>query len=105
MQPKDAEGIANSVDPDQTAPLGTIWSGSALFVQPCLSENLGKSRYLVVSYCGELNAHFYSAASLKYHAPDTQHDTTLSHIILTLGWPILALPSKSESQVSNQYHF
>ena len=24
MYPKDAEGIANSVDPDQTAPLGLI---------------------------------------------------------------------------------
>ena len=35
MHPKDAEGIANSVDPDQTA------SRSALFAQTCLSENLG----------------------------------------------------------------
>ena len=34
MHPKDAEGIANSVDPDQT--------GSALFAQTCLSKNLGK---------------------------------------------------------------
>ena len=42
----------------------------------------------------ELNAHFYSAASLKYHAPDTWHDTTPIHIILTLGWPVLALPCK-----------
>ena len=42
--PKDAEGIANSVDPDQTAPLGVVWSGSALFAQACLSENLGKLR-------------------------------------------------------------
>ena len=39
MHPKDADGIANSVDPDQTAPLGP---GSALFPQTCLSENLGK---------------------------------------------------------------
>ena len=43
MHPKDAEGtanrvdpdqtapLANSVDPDQTAPLGAVWSGSALF--------------------------------------------------------------------------
>ena len=44
MQPKDAEGTANSVDPDQTAPLGTVWSGSALFAKTCLSENLGKLR-------------------------------------------------------------
>ena len=35
---------------------------------------------------------FYSAASLKYHAPATWYDTTHSHIILTLGQPVLALP-------------
>ena len=34
MHPKDAEGIANSVDPDQ----------NALFAQACLSENLGTLR-------------------------------------------------------------
>ena len=44
MSPNDAEGIANSVDPDQTAPLGAVWSGSSLFAQTCLSENLGKLR-------------------------------------------------------------
>ena len=44
MHPKDAEGIANSVDPDQSAPLGAVWAGSALFAQTCLSENLGKYR-------------------------------------------------------------
>ena len=40
MHPKDEEGIANSVDPDQTAPLRAVWSGSALFAQTWLSENL-----------------------------------------------------------------
>ena len=45
MCPKDAAGIANSVDPDQTAPLGAVWSGSALFAQAYLSENLGTLRY------------------------------------------------------------
>ena len=49
MHPKDAEGIAKSVDPDQTAPLGAVWSGSALFAQTCLSENLGKLRYYILS--------------------------------------------------------
>ena len=39
MHPKDAEGIAKSVDPDQTAP------GSALFAQTYLSKNLGSLRY------------------------------------------------------------
>ena len=41
MSPNDADGMANSVDPEQTAPLGAVWSGSALFAQAYLSENLG----------------------------------------------------------------
>ena len=41
MCPKDADGMANSVDPDQTAPLGAVWSGSTLFAQTCLPEDLG----------------------------------------------------------------
>ena len=46
MSPNDADGMANSVDPDQTAPLGAVWSGSALFAKTCLSENLGKLQYI-----------------------------------------------------------
>ena len=41
MCPYNANGMANSVDPDQTAPLGAVWSGSAMFAQAYLSENLG----------------------------------------------------------------
>ena len=33
-------GIANSEDPDQTAPLGAVLSGSALFANPYLSKKL-----------------------------------------------------------------
>ena len=44
MSPNDADGMANSVDPDQTA-WGAVWSGSALFAQAYLSENLGSLRY------------------------------------------------------------
>ena len=44
MSPNDADRMANSVDPDQTAPVGADWSGSALFAQTCLSENLGTLR-------------------------------------------------------------
>ena len=44
MSPNDADETANSVDPDQTAPLGAVWSGSALFAQAYLSENLGPLR-------------------------------------------------------------
>ena len=45
MRPNDADGMANSADPDQTAPVGAVWSGSALFAQTYLSENLGSLRY------------------------------------------------------------
>ena len=41
MSSKDLDGIANSEDYDQTAPLGAVGSGSALFAQTYLSENLG----------------------------------------------------------------
>ena len=44
MSPNDADGMANRVDPDQTAPLGAVWSGSAPFAHACLSENLGSLR-------------------------------------------------------------
>ena len=45
MSPNGADGMANSVDPDQTTPLGAVWSGSALFAQASLSENLGSLWY------------------------------------------------------------
>ena len=41
MSPNNADRMANSADPDQTAPLGAVWSGFALFAQAYLSENLG----------------------------------------------------------------
>ena len=50
------------------------------------------SRRCLVATGSSINAQFYIAASLKYHAPDTLHDTTPSHIILTLGRQVLALP-------------
>ena len=59
ISPNDADGMANSVDPDQTAPLGTVWSGSTLFAQAYLSENLGKLRYcshIPVNWCQHLKS-------------------------------------------------
>ena len=35
---KDTDGLINSADPDQTAPLGAVWSGSTLFAHANLSE-------------------------------------------------------------------
>ena len=47
---KTLNGMANSVDPDQTAPEGAVWSGSALFAYAIFSatlvyENLGHLPY------------------------------------------------------------
>ena len=42
MHPKDAYWMANTVDPDGTAPL--VWTaprGSTLFAKTCLYKNLG----------------------------------------------------------------
>ena len=44
IQLNDAKEIANSEDPNQTAPLGAVWSGSALFAQTNLYKNLGSLR-------------------------------------------------------------
>ena len=56
MSPTDADGMANNVDPDQTAPLGAVWSGSTLFAQTCQSENLGSLWYMLQEFsklCGD----------------------------------------------------
>ena len=40
--PNDADWMANSVHPDQTAPEGaSVWSGSTLFAQTSLGKYLG----------------------------------------------------------------
>ena len=44
MSSNDADGMANSVDPDRTALLA-VWSGSALFAQAYVSKNLGSLHY------------------------------------------------------------
>ena len=54
MGSKDVDGIANIVDPDQTAPLGAVWSGSALFAKACLSENLGSLRYTMKEWSTQI---------------------------------------------------
>ena len=38
MHPKNADGMANSVDPDQTASSEAVWSWSALFAETYLSQ-------------------------------------------------------------------
>ena len=56
--------MANSVDPpDQAAPAGAVWSGSRLFAQTCLSENLESLLYALhwaITLC------FYQDVSMIY---------------------------------------
>ena len=47
MHPKDADGKANSVDPDQTASSEAVWSWSALFAETYLSQYIEFVRYTV----------------------------------------------------------
>ena len=37
---KSTDRMANSVDPDRTAPVGAVWSGSTLFAQTYVSKYL-----------------------------------------------------------------
>ena len=46
MHPKDADGMANSVDPDQTASSEAVWSWSALFAETYLSQYIEFVRYM-----------------------------------------------------------
>ena len=46
MHPKDADGMANSVDLDQTASSEAVWSWSALFAETYLSQYIEFVRYL-----------------------------------------------------------
>ena len=46
MCSKDAFGMASSAEPDQTAALGVVLSGSTLFVQPVYSKLSDHYRYI-----------------------------------------------------------
>ena len=78
MSPNDGHGMANSADPDQTA--RAVWSGSTLFAQAYLSENLGSLRNLK-SYClclhiscELLNEHMSNIMTKTTNEPE--HDKT-----------------------------
>ena len=58
MRQKDADRMANSVEPDQT-PSVAVWSGSTLFAQIYQSENLGSLRYVYSSDVKTINIFIY----------------------------------------------
>ena len=55
--------MANSVDPDQTAPIGAVCSGSMLFASiPNLSVMLGNYLQQTTSSDGHFQMHFFLGA-------------------------------------------
>ena len=46
--------MANSVDPDQTAPEGAVWSGSTLFAEEGLSRYFDFLKLLVLMMCSKI---------------------------------------------------
>ena len=50
MHPKDADGMSNSVDPDQTASSEAVWSWSALFAETYLSQYIDFVRYVCLLF-------------------------------------------------------
>ena len=115
MHPKDAEAIANSADPHQTAPLGAvaIWSGSALFAQTCLSKNLWTLQYLKIplNNTTKMQSHiglfpdkplgsgqfeFISAFSIGSHIYQRiMHLLNLSHLMTkSTKWPLCTAKTK-----------
>ena len=60
--------MANSVDPDQTAPLGYIGAVYTVFAQACLSENLGTLQYCKSLYfCVAFILRFYDRRLIGGH--------------------------------------
>ena len=78
MHPKGAYWMANSVDPDQIAPSEAVWSGSTLFVQICLSENLGSLRYY------NSNTDSWNSQNLSWREWTKSHE----HQAKTAAWSV-----------------
>ena len=69
MHPKDADGMANSIDPDQTASSEAVWSWSALFAETYLSQYIEFIRY---QYYDQMEGILYfQKNSLKWKQYDT----------------------------------
>ena len=77
MHPKDADGMANSVDPDQTASSEAVWFWSALFAETYLSQYIEfvwyvqvRKKFAQISYNYELTLYIMAIitpANLLHH--------------------------------------
>ena len=60
MHPKDADGMANSIDPDQTASSEAVWSWSALFAETYLSQYIEFIRKSALNLSGSQINFFFA---------------------------------------------
>ena len=83
MCTKDADGMSNRVDPDQTGSSGAVWSGSTLFAQTYLSENLGSLWHI---YSNSIHPNFYfSKNSDRFATGLYEGITVLAHCFWALS--------------------
>ena len=66
--------MTSSVDPDQTAPVGAVCSGSALFAKACVSENLGSLWYVsTTAHCRDYTVSLACSQFLVVFAEQSQN--------------------------------
>ena len=71
--------MANSVDSDQTAP---SWSGSTLFAQDYLSENLGSLWHAMEDYQNWFNRQIHAQNTLGCKFPTAAMDENILFILV-----------------------
>ena len=77
--------MVNNVDPDQTAPLEAVCSGSTLFAQTCLSKNIGTERYNdgKTNLNSTANRHIFAAINFRISLNACHSMTINSFVDLT----------------------
>ena len=91
--------MTNSAASDQMASSKSIWSGSTLFAKIGVVMN-SRIRFnnlsVIPRWCLDMAGSLMPTFRVLPHwniMPQTRHDIPPSHILLTLGWPVLALHS------------
>ena len=90
MHPKDADGMANSVDPDQTASSEAVWSWSALFAETYLSQYIEFIRYTCINPIKGITSTSQANESTNYDNITFLEKTSIFiHFLFFILWLIL----------------
>ena len=85
MHPKDADGMANSIDPDQTASSEAVWSWSALFAETYLSQYIEFVRYCWADRVFQLLDGWRNLGAISWPSGDFLHHNRASLTAQPLG--------------------